>query len=96
MSPDPILDPLDQQSVGRLGTAAVRTLISARWTDAHLTLAALLANEHAHDQLTVAGARLPALDPAQRKAVEEAFDALDTALNAVRPDDVTDDEGAPQ
>ena len=24
------------------------------------------------------------------------FDALDTALNAVRPDDVTDDEGAPQ
>jgi hypothetical protein len=86
MSTDPILAPLDQQTVDRLGPAAVTVLIAARWTDAHLTLATLLANEHAHDQLTVAGARLPMLNERQRKAIDEAFEALGNALSTLHPD----------
>jgi len=84
--PDPILAPLDQPTVDRLSLDAVRVLIAARWTDAQVTLAALLANEIAHDALTSNGARLPALNQRQRWALEEAFEALRTATSALHPD----------
>lgn len=89
MSPDPILDPLDQESVDRLGPAAVMVLIAARWTDARVTLGTLLTTELAHDRLTSAGGRLPTLNERQRKAIDEAFEALGHALSTLHPDVVS-------